>query len=129
MRVNSKFNFLDLRIDVEKNQEEIAKLHRESTKVILGKSIKESVTESNYTDPELFRAIEALSQSIEDANSEIDRIKRSHRKDTLKIQQKFKNASKSVSLYALSNISLYLNSDGKSKRMDEQQNLTDTRRF
>ena len=114
MRINSKFYFLDLRIDVEKNQEEIAKLHRESTKVILGKSIKESVAESNYTDPELFRAIEALSQSIEDANSEIDRIKRSHRKENLKIQQKFKNASKSVSPYTLSNINSYLNSDGKS---------------
>ena len=114
MRINSQFYFLDLRIDVEKNQEEIAKLHRESTKVILGKSIKESVAESNYTDPEIFRAIEALSQSIEDANSEIDRIKRSHRKENLKIQQKFKNSSKSVSLFTLSNINSYLNSDGKS---------------
>ena len=129
MHINSKFNFWDLRIDVEKNQEEIAKLHRESTKVILGKSIKESVTESNYTDPALFQAIEALSQSIEDANSEIDRIKRSYRKENLKIQQKFKNTSKSVSLYTLSYINLCLNSDGESERMDEQQNLTDSRRF
>ena len=95
-QISTSSKISDLRIGLEKDREEIAKLHRDSTKVTIGKSIEKTVGENNSTDPELLRAIEALSQSIEDANTEIDRIKRTQRKESSKLQQKFQNSEKSV---------------------------------